>query len=105
MRWFGMGRREQGHHHQHGHCRSFLNGTGTLAEMNTGQKARVVRISGSGQVRHRLIDLGLHSGETVQMIRSAPLRDPIEIGLNGGRVSIRRSEAALVVVELIPVYK
>lgn len=104
MSWFGLGRRRR-RQKRHGHCRSFLKGSGTLAEMHIGQKARVVRIGGFGQIRHRLIDLGFHSGEIVEMIRTAPLRDPIEIAVNGGRISIRRSEAALVNVELIPVYK
>ncbi len=104
MSWFGLGNRH-GRQKRQGHCRRFLKGTGTLAEMNIGQKARVVRIGGSGQIRHRLIDLGFHTGETVEMIRTAPLRDPIEIAINGGRISIRRSEAALVNVELIPAYK
>ena len=104
MSWFGLGKGRRQRKHQ-GHCRRFLKGTGTLAEMNIGQKARVVHISGSGQIRHRLIDLGFRNGETVEMIRTAPLRDPIEIAVNGGRISIRRSEAALVNVELIPAYK
>ncbi|HHI03454.1 MAG TPA: ferrous iron transport protein A [candidate division Zixibacteria bacterium] len=104
MPWFGFGRRRR-RQKRRGQCRSFLKGSGTLAEMNIGQKARVVRISGSGQIRHRLIDLGFHNGETVEVIRTAPLRDPIEIAINGGRISIRRSEAALVNVELIPAYK
>ncbi|MCP4633530.1 MAG: ferrous iron transport protein A [candidate division Zixibacteria bacterium] len=73
--------------------------------MNIGQKARVIRVGGSGQIRHRLIDLGFHSGEIVEMIKTAPLLDPIEIAVNGGRISIRLTEAALVNVELISAYK
>jgi len=104
MPWFGLGRRQR-RHKRDGQCRRFLKGNCTLADMNIGQKARVVRIGGSGQIRHRLIDLGFHNGEMVEMIRTAPLRDPIEIAVNGGRISIRRSEAALINVELIPAYK
>lgn len=104
MSWFGLGNRHRQRKNKV-HCRRFLKGNGTLAEMNIGQKARVIRIGGSGQIRHRLIDLGFHSGETVEMIRTAPLRDPIEIAINGARISIRRSEAALINVELIAAYK
>ena len=87
MPWFGLGKRRRQRKHQ-GHCRRFLKGTGTLAEMNIGQKARIVRIGGSGQIRHRLIDLGFHTGETVEMIRTAPLRDPIEIAINGQKIEV-----------------
>jgi Fe2+ transport system protein FeoA len=59
----------------------------------------VVKVAGQGAIRRRLLDLGMHSGETVKMIKSAPLRDPLEIALNGGHLSIRRSEAALVSIE------
>lgn len=104
MPWFGLSKRHR-QQKDHSHSRRILKGNCTLAEMHIGQKARVIRISGSGQIRHRLIDLGFHSGETVEMIRTAPLRDPIEIAVNGGRISIRRSEAALINVELIPAYK
>ena len=81
---------------------AIIDDTTTLADLESGQAARVLRINGSGALRRRLIDLGLHSGETVEMIRSAPFRDPLEIALNGGRISIRRSEAALVTVEYLP---
>lgn len=104
MSWFGLGKKNRRQKMQ-GHGRKIIKGNCTLAEMHIGQKARVIRIGGSGQIRHRLIDLGFHNGETVEMIRTAPLRDPIEIAINGGRISIRRSEAALVNVELIPAYK
>ncbi len=104
MSWFGISkfqRQEQ----RPTHRGRILKGNCTLDQMHIGQKAKVVRVDGSGQIRHRLIDFGFHSGETIEMIRSAPLRDPLEIALNGGRISIRRSEAVLVTVELIPAYK
>ena len=100
MPWFGSGRRHRRQKRQRD-CRRFLNGDYTLADINIGQKARVISISGSGQIRHRLIDLGFHTGEIVEIIKAAPLLDPIEIAVNGGRISIRLTEAALVNVELM----
>lgn len=104
MPWFGFGERRRRRRHRR-ESRRFIKGDCTLADMNIGQKARVVRISGSGQIRHRLIDLGFHSGETVEIIKTAPLLDPIEIAINGGRISIRLTEASLINVELISAYK
>ncbi len=104
MPWFGFGN-INGRRERHRRGRRFLKETGTLAELGSGQKAKIVYIGGSGQVRHRLIDLGFHVGETVEMIKSAPLKDPLEIAVNGGRISIRCSEAELINVEIIPVLK
>lgn len=100
MHWFGNKRNHQ-KRTRHRRGEAVIDGAATLADLGTGQSARILRINGSGPLRRRLIDLGLHAGETVEMIRSAPLRDPLEIALNGGRISIRRSEAALVNVEFI----
>jgi ferrous iron transport protein A len=104
MSWLGFGT-SGGQRKRHRYSKGFLEGTGTLAELGSGQKAKIVRIGGSGQIRHRLMDLGFHIGETVEMIKSAPLKDPLEIAVNGGRISIRCSEAGLINVDLIPVSK
>jgi len=72
-----------------------------LVDLKPGQKGKVLGVAGYGAVRRRLLDLGMRSGETIEMIKSAPLRDPLEIALNGGHLSIRRSEAALVSIELL----
>lgn len=50
-------------------------------------------------VRQRFLDFGLLPGSKVQFIRSAPLGDPIEIKVGRGRISLRRLEAATILVE------
>ncbi len=72
-----------------------------LDQLKPGQKGRIVRVGGYGAIRRRLYDLGLHNGEIVEMIKMAPLKDPLEISFGNGHVSIRRSEAALVTIELM----
>lgn len=71
----------------------------TLNDLESGNSGKVTQINGNGPIRRRLFDLGIHAGETIRMIKSAPLRDPIEIALSGGHLSIRRSEAALIDIE------
>jgi len=72
----------------------------TLKDILPGQKAIVKKISGSGAVRRRLLEMGLISGNEVEMIRYAPLGDPVEIKTNGALLSLRKEEAALIEIAL-----
>ncbi|MBR3465821.1 MAG: ferrous iron transport protein B [Bacteroidales bacterium] len=73
----------------------------TLADVKTGEYGVIVRITGHGSFRHRLMEMGFVRGEKVKVIRNAPLRDPIEYEIMGGHVSLRRIEARR--VEVVPV--
>ena len=73
----------------------------TLADVQTGEYGVIVRITGHGSFRHRLMEMGFVRGEKVKVIRNAPLRDPIEYEIMGGHVSLRRVEAQR--VEVVPV--
>ena len=73
----------------------------TLADVKTGEYCVIVRITGHGGFRHRLMEMGFVRGEKVKVIRNAPLRDPIEYEIMGGHVSLRRIEAQR--VEVVPV--
>ena len=73
----------------------------TLADVRTGEYGVIVRITGHGSFRHRLMEMGFVRGEKVKVIRNAPLRDPIEYEIMGGHVSLRRIEARM--VEVVPV--
>ena len=73
----------------------------TLVDVKTGEYGVIVRITGHGSFRHRLMEMGFVRGEKVKVIRNAPLRDPIEYEIMGGHVSLRRIEARR--VEVVPV--
>ncbi len=68
----------------------------TLKDMLPGQKAVVVRITGVGAIRRRLLEMGIITGTTVEMVRYAPLGDPLELKVNGALLSVRKEEAALI---------
>ena len=70
-----------------------------LAELAPGQQGRIVRIFGAAGIRHRLLEMGLTRGTQVELIRIAPLGDPLELAVRGYRLSVRKSEAASVVIE------
>jgi len=52
----------------------------------------------SFEVRQRLLEMGLTKGVSIEVIRLAPLGDPIEIALRGYRLSLRRKEAEAVMI-------
>ncbi len=49
----------------------------------------------------RLLEMGLTSGTNIRLVRVAPLGDPIELAVRGYRLSVRKSEAAAVMIESV----
>ena len=70
-----------------------------LEDMKCGDTATVVTVSGSGQRRKRVLDLGLTRGAEGKRIRIAPLGDPVEIELRGYRLTVRKTEASVIELE------
>lgn len=71
-----------------------------LSELKKGDKGKVVKISGGGSIYQRLIDMGLITGSEVEMQGVAPLGDPVEIRIKGYNLSLRKSEASCISVEV-----
>ncbi|MFQ5411019.1 MAG: ferrous iron transport protein A [Phycisphaerae bacterium] len=70
-----------------------------LAELLPGEYGHVAQIRGEAGLRHRLLEMGLTSGTLVELVRLAPLGDPVELNIRGYRLSVRKSEAAAVIIE------
>lgn len=75
----------------------------TLKDVLVGQSATVVKLSGAGAVKRRIMDMGLTKGTHVFVRKVAPLGDPIEITLRGYELSLRRDEASCIEVDDIHV--
>ena len=73
----------------------------TLADLPIGSTATVTKLSCERRIACRLMEMGLLPGTRVEMVRVAPLGDPIEVRLRGYSLSLRRSEAAQ--LQLAPV--
>lgn len=73
----------------------------TLDQLRRGQKASIAAVDGNDAIMQRLLEMGLIDGEEIEVIGFAPLGDPIEIRLRDYRLSLRRSEAARVQVQLL----
>lgn len=71
----------------------------TLAELNTGDSAVIVKVLGHGGFRKRIMEMGFITGKTVEVLLNAPLQDPVKYKLMGYEVSLRREEGRLIVVE------
>jgi Fe2+ transport system protein FeoA len=71
----------------------------SLGEMQVGEKGSISRVAG-GEVRRRLLDMGVTPQTVVAVERIAPLGDPIWIRLRGYQLSLRKDEAANVFVEV-----
>ena len=70
----------------------------SLATLNIGSTTKVVDISGEDSTSLRLLEMGLTPGVEVTVVSTAPLGDPVELELRGYRLSVRRNEAARVVI-------
>lgn len=70
-----------------------------LADMAPGDRGRVTRMEGDGEAVKRLMDMGLIRGTPVEVVRRAPLGDPIEVKVRGFMLTLRRSEAEHITVE------
>lgn len=71
----------------------------TLRDAQVGQTVIVRRLSGSGAVKRRIMDMGLTKGTPVYIRRVAPLGDPVEVTVRGYELSIRKADAGMVLIE------
>ena len=71
----------------------------TLRDVAVGSSATVVRLAGGGALKRRIMDMGITKGVEVEVVKVAPLGDPIEVTVRGYQLSIRKDEAENVIVE------
>ncbi len=70
----------------------------TLRDLQPGEEARVVKLTGGGLLRQRLMDMGLIRGSLVLVKKLAPFGDPMEIEVRGYSLSLRKEEAGRIIV-------
>lgn len=73
----------------------------TLDRLAPGQRGRILTLHGEPRFLQRLMEMGLLEGDEVELLAVAPLGDPLELRLGDSRLSLRRSDAALVEVQLL----
>lgn len=71
----------------------------TLKEAKIGETVKVLKLSGEGAVKRRIMDMGITKGVDVFIRKVAPLGDPIEIKVRGYELSLRKADAGMIFVE------
>jgi len=72
----------------------------TLNQLKPGERATIVKVGGQGPVRRRILDMGVVKGAEIEVVRVAPLGDPVEVLIKGYHLSLRKSEAQQVQIEV-----
>jgi Fe2+ transport system protein FeoA len=73
-----------------------------LGDVPLGSTVIVTAVGGEGAFRRRVMELGLLPGTRVQLVRVAPLGDPLELRVRGCALSMRRDEARSIAVDRLP---
>ena len=71
----------------------------SLDQLKPGETGVIASLSGDEDILHRLMEMGLIEGTLITMVRYAPMGDPIEITARGYHLSLRRAEAAGVLLQ------
>ena len=72
----------------------------TLEDFEIGETGLIKKVGGEGRIRRRLFDMGVTPGAKVYLRKKAPLGDPLEVTIRGYELTLRKSEAALVIMEV-----
>ena len=70
----------------------------TLREVAPGNKVKVQKLTGTGPVKRRIMDMGITKGVEVFVRKVAPLGDPVEITVRGYELSLRKADAEIIEV-------
>ena len=71
-----------------------------LNELKPGDEGIVIKVTGGGQIRRRIVDMGIVSGTRIMVQKFAPLGDPMEVKVKNFNLSLRMTEAATIEVEV-----
>lgn len=70
-----------------------------LKEVKVSETVTIKKITGTGPVKRRIMDMGLTKGQSVYVRKVAPLGDPVEITVRGYELSLRKADAQMIEVE------
>ena len=71
----------------------------TLKEARVGSTVAVTRLTGTGAVKRRIMDMGITKGVEIHIRKVAPLGDPVEVTVRGYQLSLRKEDAAMIEVQ------
>lgn len=71
----------------------------TLKDAKVGETVKVVKLTGEGAVKRRIMDMGITKGADIYIRKVAPLGDPVEVTVRGYELSLRKADADMITVE------
>ncbi|AMJ40118.1 FeoA family protein [Anaerotignum propionicum] len=71
----------------------------TLKDAKIGERISVIKVTGEGPVKRRIMDMGITKGVEIFVRKVAPLGDPVEVTVRGYELSLRKADAQMVVIE------
>ena len=71
----------------------------TLKDAKIGETVTVVKLTGEGAVKRRIMDMGVTKGVQIYVRKVAPRGDPIEVTVRNYELSLRKADAEMIEVE------
>ena len=71
----------------------------TLKDVAVGKTVKVAKLTGTGPVKRRIMDMGITKGVEIFVRKVAPLGDPVEVTVRGSELSLRKVDAERIEVE------
>ena len=71
----------------------------TIKDAKVGETVKVVKLTGEGAVKRRIMDMGITKGVDIYIRKVAPLGDPVEVTVRGYELSLRKADADMITVE------
>lgn len=68
----------------------------SLARVRSATRCRIVAVRGGHRLPYRLMEMGLVEGAQVEVVRRAPLGDPLQVRLGDYELALRESDAELI---------
>jgi Fe2+ transport system protein FeoA len=72
-----------------------------LSELKPKERGTIVKVGGDGPVHRRILDMGVVPGTEVEVVKVAPLGDPVALLIRGYHLSLRKEEAREIFVEKV----
>lgn len=71
----------------------------TLKDVAVGKTVKVAKLTGTGPVKRRIMDMGITKGVEIFVRKVAPLGDPVEVTVRGYELSLRKADAEMIEIE------
>lgn len=71
----------------------------TMRDVKVGETVNIVKLTGEGAVKRRIMDMGITKGISVYVRKVAPLGDPIEVTVRDYELSLRKADAQMILVD------